>query len=118
LLSVGYRNGWADEHRIAASPTEFAGLMAGAAAVVTNFFHGCVFALANAKPFACVSSAYRSNKIRDLVTGLGAERHLVNEHVPGATYDDLLLQPLDRSISDTIAARRKESLAYLRRALA
>lgn len=118
LLSIGYRNRWADEHCIAAGPAEFAALVAGAVAVVTNFFHGCVFALVNAKPFACVSSDYRSNKISDLVAGLGAERHLVNEHTPIATYDDLLRQPLDRSIGDAIAARRRDSLAYIADALA
>jgi exopolysaccharide biosynthesis predicted pyruvyltransferase EpsI len=79
LLSIGYRNDWADEQIIEAGPHRFAQLMADAAAVVTNFFHGCIFSLLNAKPFACVSSPYRANKVSDLIQLLSAERHLVTE---------------------------------------
>src|SRR3954471_11874174 len=51
LVSIGYLNNWADEQLVTAGPIEFAGLMAGARAVVTNFFHGCIFALLNGKPW-------------------------------------------------------------------
>ena len=50
LVSLGYRNDWVDRHLIEAGPLEFAQLMAGASAVITNFFHGCVFALVGGKP--------------------------------------------------------------------
>ena len=64
LLSVGYSNDWADEQYVAAGPAEFAALVAGAQAVVTNFFHGCIFALLNGKPWAAAPSTYRSIKDR------------------------------------------------------
>lgn len=77
LVSIGYRNDWADEQRIEADPIDFARLIAGADAVLTNFFHGCVFALVNDKPFACAGSPYRMNKLRDLTRLIGAEDRLL-----------------------------------------
>lgn len=71
LLSIGYRNDWAHEQRLDADPFDFARLIASSAAMVTNFFHGCLFALLNAKPFACAVSPYRMNKVRDLTSALG-----------------------------------------------
>jgi hypothetical protein len=118
LVSIGYRNDWTDEHRIEAGPEEFARLIAGAAAVATNFFHGCVFALRNQKPFAAVASAYRSNKLRDLTHKLGAERHLVSEDEGAARIPDLLATPLDSAIPRRIEALRAQSDRYLRHALA
>ncbi|WP_083258256.1 polysaccharide pyruvyl transferase family protein [Rhizobium sp. YK2] len=79
LISIGYRNNWAHEHRIDAGPEEFARLIGGASAVVTNFFHGCVFALVNEKPLACVLSDYRSNKLRDLTAMVGIEERVISE---------------------------------------
>ncbi|HYE43800.1 MAG TPA: polysaccharide pyruvyl transferase family protein, partial [Caulobacteraceae bacterium] len=67
LVSLGYRNDWADEQRLAAGPEEFAQAMADAGAVVTNFFHGCVFALVNQKPFVCVRRA-KTQPWKKLVT--------------------------------------------------
>ncbi|MFL6734131.1 MAG: polysaccharide pyruvyl transferase family protein, partial [Sphingomicrobium sp.] len=57
LISIGYRNDWADVQRLSSGPHEFAKAMAGASAVITNFFHGCVFALLNEKPFATTPTA-------------------------------------------------------------
>jgi len=117
LLSIGYRNDWADEQRLSAGPRDFASLMAGARAVVTNFFHGCVFALLNGKPFATTPTSYRFNKVRDLTAALGARRHLVEE---GHTerLPNLLGEPLDSAIAANIARMRAASSAYLQAALA
>lgn len=117
LVSVGYRNDWADEQWITAGPDEFARFMAGAAAVVTNFFHGCVFALCNEKPFVCENSPYRSIKIRDLMAALGGEQHLVSEGTPSAVYNARLTEPLAPAILQRIDSLRQQSGAYLDRAL-
>src|SRR3546814_8734288 len=71
---------------ITAGPEDFARIMAQSAAVATNFFHGCVFALLNAKPFVCASSPYRFNKVRDLAHAVGAEKHLVAEDAGDSHY--------------------------------
>lgn len=117
LVSIGYRNDWADEQRISAGPAEFVRLIAGSTAVATNFFHGCVFALLNGKPFASTASAYRSNKLRDLARMVGAEHRLVNEAqedgAPG-----LLRAPLEEVIGRRLLALRQRSSRYLDHVLA
>lgn len=113
IVSVGYRNWWADETWIDAGPAEFAGFIAGADAVVTNFFHGCVFALVNGKPFVTAPSDYRSNKVRDLTAALGAQAHLVSDDTNEQHYDRMLGQPPDPTIATRIAVLRLESEAYL-----
>jgi hypothetical protein len=113
LISIGYRNDWADEQRIDAGPDDFAALIAGAQAVATNFFHGTVFALLNARPFAAVTSAYRSNKLRDLMSKLGGEAHLVGEQDDAGRFDTLLGTPLDPAIARRIDTLRVQSNAFL-----
>jgi polysaccharide pyruvyl transferase len=117
LLSVGYRNGWADEQRISASPQAFAGLMAGARAVVTNFFHGCVFALLNRKPFLTAGSPYRLHKLRDLTGLIGAEHRMVDEATEPAVCEELLTTPPEPKVEARIAEYRQRSKAYLDAAL-
>ncbi len=113
LISIGYRNDWADEQRIDAGPENFSALIAGAASVATNFFHGCVFALHHRRPFVCVPSYYRFNKVSDLTQRVGAERHLVSEETPHDHYAELLETPLDNEIGTRIAALREQSSRYL-----
>ncbi|MGN6057979.1 MAG: polysaccharide pyruvyl transferase family protein [Sphingomicrobium sp.] len=117
LVSLGYSNAWADEQRIGVGPTHFARTMAGARAVITNFFHGCVFALLNGKPWAAVPSDYRSIKIPDLASMLGAEHRIVGEQTPGADLDELLDTPVVDDLSSRLDEVRGRSEAYLDAAL-
>ncbi len=118
LVSVGYRNDWADEQWLTAGPHDFVRFMARAEAVATNFFHGCVFALREKKPFVCELSPYRSNKIRDLVTLIGGEKHLVSKSTAPATYNSCLGEPLDPGVLERIDGLRASTDAYLSAALA
>lgn len=118
LVSIGYRNPWADRQWLAAGPHEFAHFIAGAEAVATNFFHGCVFALRHAKPFVCEASHYRGNKLRCLMSEVGGEQHLLPEAAPAFVADALLDGPLDPRILERIDRRRLASSVYLDRALA
>jgi hypothetical protein len=118
LVSIGYRNGFADEQWIGAGPLEFARAVAGASAVATNFFHGCVFALLAGKPFAAVSMPYRHNKLRDLTAALAAQHHLVSEDEGRGTVGELLRAPLIDPIHESIARLRGRSTAYLDAAVA
>jgi hypothetical protein len=92
--------------------------MAGAHAVVTNFFHGCVFALINGKPLVSAPSDYRSNKVRDLAAALGMQHRLVTAATPPERVGELLDTPLEPAIADRIAVMRKTSRAFLDAALA
>ncbi|MEZ2224028.1 polysaccharide pyruvyl transferase family protein [Rhizobium sp. RCC_161_2] len=113
LISIGYRNSWADRQWIDAGPVDYARFIAGATAVATNFFHGCVFSLVNDKPFACVLSDYRSNKLRDLTTVIGAERNVISERSSALSLDTVLTNPPGAMIFRRIAALRHNSSSYL-----
>ncbi|MDQ3846566.1 MAG: polysaccharide pyruvyl transferase family protein, partial [Bacteroidota bacterium] len=84
LISIGYRNDWADEQWITAGPHDFAHFIAQSEAVVTNFFHGSVFALRHKKPFVCETSSYRNNKLQGLLRKIGGEKHLLSTDSPAA----------------------------------
>jgi hypothetical protein len=117
IVSIGYHVEGADVQRVDAGPEDFSALIAGADAVATNFFHGCVFALHHRRPFVSAPSAYRFNKVRDLTRVLSAERHMVNEDTPPHVFAELLGTPLDPAIEARIAAMRVQSSAYLDAAL-
>jgi hypothetical protein len=117
IVSIGYRNPWADEQRIDAGPDAFAQLIAGARAVATNFFHGCVFALLNRKPFACEASWYRGNKLRGLMACVGDERRLLPEGAPPGACEPLLQEAPDDAVIERIAHLRRRSQAFLDSAL-
>ena len=117
LLSVGYSNAWADDQRIDAGPIEFARLMSGGRAVVTNFFHGCVFALLNGKPWASAPSDYRSIKIPDLAAKLGAGHRIVSEDTPDAELAELLGTPMLPQVAARVEHYRARSAAFLDAAL-
>lgn len=113
LVSIGYRNDWADRQWITAGPHDFAQAMERAAAVVTNFFHGCVFALRNARPFVCGLTPYRSIKVENLLATVGAEAHLATEATAFPDYADRLNSPVDPAILRRIATLRQSSEQYL-----
>lgn len=117
LVSIGYRNDWADKQWITAGPEEFAHFIGHAEAVATNFFHGCVFSLVNTKPFVCELSAYRTDKVRDLMATICGEKHLVSQSTPQAAYDAVLDQPLDSEILHRISSLRQASNLYLDKVL-
>ena len=111
LLSLGYRNDWADLQWLDAGPHDFAHAMRRATAVATNYFHGCVFALREGKPFACETTPYRSIKVRGLMEKLGGMDRLVT----GGGIGDLLDTPCD--FSARLSELRQASDAYLDRAV-
>jgi hypothetical protein len=117
LISIGYRNDWADEQWLTADPHDFAHFMARSAAVATNFFHGCVFALANARPFVCEASPYRRYKLQGLMAKIGGEKHLVTEGTPASVFKACLGEPLDAEIIQKIEGLRQTSDVFLQRAL-
>lgn len=118
IVSIGYYNDWADAQEIEAGPEDFPAFIGRASAVATNFFHGAVFALLNAKSFVCTATPYRHNKLRDLMQSLGAGRHLVSEDVGAAAFGQLLADPIDPAITGTIERLRAHSSQYLETVLA
>ncbi|WP_031527820.1 polysaccharide pyruvyl transferase family protein [Dyadobacter crusticola] len=117
LISIGYRNDWADQQWITADPHDFAHFMAKAEAVATNFFHGCVFAIRNERPFVTEVTSYRSFKVQGLLATVGADKHLINEETNVTAVSNLLSQPLDQAIFQNIVRLRQVSDQYLDEAL-
>jgi hypothetical protein len=118
LISIGYRNDWADAQWLAGDPHDFAHFMARSEAVATNFFHGCIFALRNEKPFVCETSPYRSNKVQGLMAKVGGEKHLLTEEAQPAAYNARLSEPPDEEMLKKIDHLRHQSNLYLDGALA
>ena len=118
LVSIGYSTAWADEQRIEAGPAEFTDAVAGASAVVTNFFHGCVFALAGGKPFVAAPSDYRANKIRDLTAKLDCRHRIVDAGTSDDRLAELLATPVEPPVQARIVELRVTSQAFLDAALA
>jgi hypothetical protein len=117
IISIGYRNDWADEQYIVAGPHDFAHFIKNAKAIATNFFHGCVFSLRYAKPFVCETSFYRSTKIEDLLNKIGGNQHLMTEESSSCAFDTCLGAPLDGGILKRIEKLRKRSTEFLKRGL-
>lgn len=117
LISIGYRNDWADEQWLTADPHEFAHFMTLSAAIATNFFHGCVFALKNEKPFVCETSHYRNHKVKGMMANVGGEKHLIWDDTPASILNACLNEPLNSSILQRLQRLRQVSNAYLDQAL-
>lgn len=115
IVSIGYRNDWADAQRLSAGPQEFAERIAGARAVVTNFFHGCIFAILHGRPLVAAPTAYRRNKIEGLMQKLGIPERIVDAGSGGVAIDGLLDRPVDAR--ERLKPLRARSEAYVRRAL-
>lgn len=117
LVSIGYANAWADEQRIDAGPFDLREAMAGSRAVITNFFHGCVFALLGGKPWVTAPSAYRSIKIPDLAALLGTEHRILREDSLVSETGELLDLPVETAVLNRIGELRASSDKYLDEAL-
>jgi len=117
LVSIGYRNDWADEQWIEADPHQFAQFIRQSAGVVTNFFHGCVFALRYERPFVCATTHYRNIKIHSLLQQLGGLAHLVTEEDHPKRIQATLDTPIAPAILSNIHQLRTQSNSYLDRAL-
>lgn len=117
LISIGYRNDWADEQWITADPHDYAHFIANCTALATNFFHGCVFALRNAKSFVCETTVYRSIKVESLMQSIGGLNHLVNADSDYGAYEQALSNPVAAYILNRLEQLRQSSDAFLDRAL-
>ena len=117
VVSIGYRNEWADLQWVAAGPDDFVQCIARSAAVATNFFHGCVFALAFGRPFACETSPYRHAKITSLLMLLRCEQRRLPADAPPGTVDALLETGIEADAVSRMDVLRTTSNSYLRHAV-
>lgn len=75
-VSVGAPQFWADDH-IVCSPFECLTLFRNADFVITDTFHGCIFATKYSNHFAVIIRDSNRNKLEDLVQRLNIQSHVV-----------------------------------------
>ncbi len=111
-ISLNAKN--ADRHtmRYDAGVEEFLGLVRNAAMVVTNSFHGMIFAVQFSRPFYIFSRQLCDTKIAELLALFGLENRMLHtgNEVSGETIDY-------DAVHDRIAEARKQSLDLLKKEL-
>jgi hypothetical protein len=112
IVSIGYRNDWSDVSILSAGPDDFVNAFRGASAVVTSYFHGCVFSLSFEKPFAVQLSNYRANKIRGLLSSVNSPHRILNPQT-AERLEQLLSTPIEAAVIAGIAEQRHSSAAFL-----
>jgi polysaccharide pyruvyl transferase WcaK-like protein len=117
LISIGYRNDWVHQNWIDAGPIEFMSFIEQSEAVITNFFHGCIFSFIFSKPFICNTTPYRTHKIRDLMRLTGSMNRLATDEISEISVNSLLTLPPETSVINTISDLRTKSNGYLKQSL-
>lgn len=123
--SMARENGWiiveislnaknADRHmmRYDAGVEEFLGLVKNASMIVTNSFHGMIFAVQFSKPFYIFSRKLCDTKISEILELFGLEDRLIADtipqHIANIDYE---------CVHDRISKAREESLSILQQEL-
>lgn len=75
VVSAGFRHAWADKN-LPCSPFEFLTLVKNAHCVITDTFHGSIFAIKYRKDFVCFGG--HKQKVRHLLETLGLHENLVD----------------------------------------
>ena len=92
IVSAGFYHSWADKN-IACNPFEFLSIVRNAESVVTDTFHGSIFAIKYRKNF--ISYGGHKPKVKYLLESLGLEKSLVevgylsNDKTIETSYSDL-----------------------------
>lgn len=83
--------------------------------VVTDSFHGCVFAIIFRKPFVVYANAERGiDRFTSVLNMLGLQEHLVWSQADFLERKDSLLRKVDYGpIVEALESKRKESLGFL-----
>lgn len=67
LCSIGFHHPWADRNLGSVGPVEVPRLLAASDIIITNTFHGVVFALKNRRPFVIIDHPSKTRKIATFV---------------------------------------------------
>lgn len=92
IISIGKTRTWADKSYDAISFTNWLGAFQKADVVVTDSFHGLVFAIKNKKQFVTLSRHDKINKINNLLQSFNIEREFYNGKRDLASYLDDFIQ--------------------------
>lgn len=108
-VAVGAPQFWLENYTVC-SPFQCLKVFKEADFVITDTFHGTIFSYKYAKKFAVMTRMSNYNKLRDLISRLAIEDHLLSEN----DIDDIFERERDLSGADQILhSERERSEAYL-----
>jgi polysaccharide pyruvyl transferase WcaK-like protein len=115
IVSIGNVCNFADISYDIASVPEWMGAFYNASCVVTDSFHGTIFALKNQKEFVLIGRSDKTNKIMDFMDYLEIRRGFYSGNQSISQY--LQTQPIDYNNITPVLERQKEfSIEYLQNA--
>lgn len=105
IVSAGFYHSWADKN-VSSSPFEFLSLVKAAECVVTDTFHGSIFAMKYRKNF--VSYGRHKKKVKYLLESLGLENSLVDAgHLVADRLIETKYSNFERKLPPLIADSRE-----------
>lgn len=119
IISAGSYHAWCDEN-VVLSPFELLRVFKDAAYVVTDTFHGSIFAMKNGRQFATFVRDHNplgsnSNKVRFLLHQFGMESRIVNNL---SNMSEILTMPAPYDVfNERLLDMRQKSLDFLTMAL-
>lgn len=119
VVSIGAYHAWCDENLVV-SPFEMLNVFKEAAYIVTETFHGSIFAMKFGKRFAAFVRTdnplgSNTNKLTYLLHQFGMESRIVN--MPEALESVLLAETPMHVFGDRLAPLREQSMQFLKQAL-
>lgn len=109
VISAGFYHSWVDKN-VSCTPFEFLSVVKGAECVVTDTFHGSIFAIKYRKNFLCYGR--HKKKVKYLMESLGLSACLVDV---GYLSGDEVIQTDYSNIEAFITPLLNDSRAYLER---
>lgn len=111
VYCVGRMCKWADKSFISSDLNEWLELYQHAELIVTDSYHGFIFALKNEKDYVLIRRSDKSNKIDGLIAYLGISKGYFDSK---SKLEQYLEEPINYSaLNSTIHSRKQESLQYL-----
>jgi len=97
-------------------PGEFLGDVEGAEFILTNSFHGTVFAIIYEKPFLSMLHSGTGSRIIDLLTELGLESHIIYDPDTFTELDRMEIKDIHK-VKERIGELRQDSISFLKTSL-
>jgi len=117
IFCVGGAQKGADVSLVNAGPVEWLGLFAGASLVVTQFFHGLMFALKFEKPLVMIRHAGKEAKVDGFAEKVGILNALVDLPLSVGKIDAVRDGIDYPTVREKLRNLREDSLAFLKEAL-
>lgn len=115
IICVGRYCNWANNSYDSVGVKDWAGAFEKASVVVTDSFHGTIFAIKNRKPFIVVGRSDKLNKIDALLNDAGIVRPYYDGRISVEQYLSNMVDYMD--VSKRLDTKKLESLSFLNGAL-